>query len=113
MKNLILISFALCVFLASCTSWTTIQSTPPGADVYVAEQKVGVTPYKYNDTKIVGSVTHIKLKKEGYDTKEVDLKRNEKVDVGAVIGTLIAVLPVLWIMQYDKDHNYELTPIKK
>jgi hypothetical protein len=97
------------VFLTSCSSKTLIQSSPSGADVYVNNQKKGQTPYKYKDTKIVGSSTDITIKKEGYDDFNTALVRDERVDVGAIIGGVFLLVPFLWTMQYDKGHYYELT----
>ena len=97
------------VFLTSCSSKTLIQSSPSGADVYVNNQKKGQTPYKYKDTKIVGSITDITIKKEGYEDLNTTLVRDERVDVGAVIGGIFLLVPFLWTMQYDKDHFYELS----
>jgi hypothetical protein len=37
------------------------------------------------------------------------LVRDERVDVGAVIGGIFLLVPFLWTMQYDKDHFYELS----
>ena len=102
------IFLAATVFLASCASTTMIQSTPSGADVYIDSQKKGTTPYSYSDTKIVGSSTNITLKKEGHTDLNVTLVRNERANVGAIIGGCFVLVPFLWTMQYDPTHNYEL-----
>ncbi len=99
---------AAAILLASCSSTTLIQSTPSGADVYIDNQKRGVTPYSYSDTKIVGSTTSITLKKQGYQDLRVLLQRNERADVGAIIGGCFVLVPFLWTMQYDPAHNYEM-----
>ena len=78
--------FTVVVLLSSCASTTVIQSEPTGASLYLNEQPVGKTPYTMKDTKIVGTKTTIKLKKEGY--------------------------PFIWIMEYNPVHKYELTPLK-
>ena len=38
------------------------------------------------------------------------LQRNERADVGAIIGGVFLLVPFLWVMKYDPDHNYELQP---
>ena len=90
---------AVSIFITSCSSTTIIQSTPPGAEVYINMQKKGVTPYAYSDTKIVGSSTNIKLVKTGYQDFDVTLVRNERADVGAIIGGCFVLFPFLWTMK--------------
>lgn len=83
-------NFALLVVglitLASCASTTVINSVPQGAAVYINQSRVGTTPYTYSDTKILGSVTPITLKLDGYEDFHVMLTRNERVDAGAIVG---------------------------
>ena len=99
---------AATILIASCASTTRIQSNPSGADVYIGMEKKGTTPYSYRDTKIVGSSTDIILKKDGYQDLNVTIVRNERADVGAIIGGIFFLVPFLWTMQYDPTHNYEL-----
>ncbi len=98
------------ILFSSCASTTMIESMPSGAKVYVDDGFVGKTPYPYKDTKIVGSCTTIKLKKEGYEPLVTNLCRNERADVGAIIGGVFFLVPFLWTMKYNPVHNYELTP---
>ncbi len=109
MRSICLI-LAATIFLSSCASTTLIESSPSGATVYIDNQKKGITPYPYTDTKIVGSSTQVTLKKEGYEDFNVVLVRNERADVGAIIGGILVIVPFLWIMKYDPTHNYELAP---
>ena len=109
--KLIAVFMAMVILAASCASTTMIQSEPPGAKVYVDGEPMGKTPYTYTDTKIVGSVTHLKLSKEGYEDFQTVLVRNEEVDILAIIGGLIVWVPFLWVMKYRPYHNYELTPV--
>ncbi|MBN1951136.1 MAG: PEGA domain-containing protein [Bacteroidales bacterium] len=102
---------ALSIVIASCTSTTVINSVPPGAKVYIDDQPAGTTPYTYADTKIVGSVTSIRLEKEGYAPYNTMMVRNEEVDVGAIIGGLICTVPFLWVMKYKPAHTFEMVPM--
>ncbi len=103
---------AFSVLFSSCASTTLIQSHPAGAKLYIDGQPVGVTPYTYSDTKIVGSVTDLRIEKEGYETLQIPLIRNEKADVGAIVGGLFFLVPFLWTMEYNPTHTYELSPLK-
>ena len=98
------------VLLTSCASTTIIQSNPSGAKVYLNGEPAGTTPYTHRDTKIVGSVTSVKLEKENYDPLNTSFSRDEEVDVGAIIGGIFVLVPFLWTMKYKPTHTYELTP---
>lgn len=102
---------AISVLFAGCASTTLIQSDPSGAKVYMNGEYKGVTPLTYSDTKIVGSVTHLTLEKEGYEPFQTFLSRNESADVGAIIGGIFFLVPFLWTMKYNPVHTYELRPI--
>jgi hypothetical protein len=102
---------AVLVLMTSCVSTTMIQSSPMGAKIYIDGQPSGTTPYSYSDTKIVGSMTTVKLEKEGYEPMNTSFSRSEQADVGAIIGGLFVWVPFLWTMKYNPIHNYELTPI--
>jgi hypothetical protein len=99
--------------ITSCASSTMINSVPNGAKLYIDGERVGTTPYRHSDTKIVGSITDVKLEKEGYESFNASFSRNEQVDAGAVIGGLFFFIPFLWTMKYKPSHNYELTPVTK
>lgn len=100
------------VFSVGCASTTMIRSEPGAANVYIDGSKVGKTPYMHSDTKIVGSTTRVRLTKEGYEDFETIIKRDEEFQVGPCIGGAFLLVPWLWIMGYQPEHNYELTPVK-
>jgi hypothetical protein len=77
------------------------------------EEYKGVTPLSYSDTKIVGSITSVRFEKEGYETLYTTLTRNERADVGAIIGGIFFLFPFLWTMQYNPTHMYELRPLQQ
>ena len=79
--------------------------------MFIDDEPVGITPYRHTDTKIVGSVTEIKIEKEGYETFNTVLVRDEQVDVGAIVGGIFFLFPFLWTMKYKPVHTYELKPI--
>ena len=98
------------ILFTSCASTTVIQSNPSGAKVYLNGEPVGTTPYTHQDTKIVGSMTTVKLEKEGYEPLNTSFSRNEEADIGAIIGGIFVWVPFLWTMKYKPTHTYELTP---
>lgn len=98
------------ILFASCSSTTSIQSNPSGAKVFINGMPVGTTPYNYSDTKIIGSTTMIRLEKEGFETINTQISRDEEVDVCAVVGGILVLVPFLWTMKYKPGHIYELVP---
>ncbi len=97
--------------LYGCASTTIIHSQPEGAKIYIDGEMRGTTPYSYSDQKIVGSTTHVRLVKDGFQETNATLQRNEEFNVGACIGGVLVLFPFLWIMNYKPDHVYELTPL--
>lgn len=104
---------AILVLITSCASSTVISTVPPGAKVTVNGTYRGVTPYTLTDSKIVGTSNSVQLELEGYQTRNVNIDRTEKIMIGPVIGGLFFFWPALaWCMGYDPIHTYELTPLK-
>ncbi|HVG60939.1 MAG TPA: PEGA domain-containing protein [Hyalangium sp.] len=99
------------VLSTGCVSATVIRSEPSGATVYIDGSKVGRTPYTYADTKTVSSITRVRLRKEGYEDFETLLVRNEEFQAGPCVGGVFLLVPLLWVMGYHPEHNYELTPL--
>lgn len=100
------------ILFTSCASSTIIDSIPSKANLYVNGQFVGKTPYKYKDTKIVGSSNSVRLEKEGFKVYNSSFSKDEKIAVGPLIGGLFFLFPYLWVMKYEKAHLYELIPLK-
>jgi hypothetical protein len=112
MKSLVVLILLAAFIATGCSSTTVIRSIPPGANLYIDGSPVGKTPYTYSDTKIVGSVTTIKLKKDGYDETNVTMSRSEEFDAGACAGGVFVLVPFLWVERYKAEHVYELTAKK-
>lgn len=115
MKKQSLIYFMSAIILSflmsSCTSGTRISSQPEGATVLINGQTVGQTPYYYEDSKISFSRTYVSLEKEGYQDFHVVLRKDEDVDVGAVVGGIVfGGWPFIWTFGYLPSHHYVLSP---
>ena len=105
------VSLAVAIQLCGCVSATKIESAPPGATLYINDEKTGVTPYAYSDKRIIGTDVRVKMKKEGYEDLEVSFSRSEEPDIGPIIGGVFTLVPFLWAMKYKPVHTYELEPI--
>ena len=64
--RLICILLILSILFSAYASTTLLNTTPNNAEVYIKNQKAGITPYSYTDRKIIGSSTMITFKKDGY-----------------------------------------------
>jgi len=102
------------MFLSGCTSMTMIQTVPPGAKVYINDEFGGETPYAMSDSKIIGTTTHLRFEKPGFNSFETVIVRTEEIDPGPVVCGLIFT-PVwwLWAMKYKPVHTYELAPVEQ
>lgn len=103
-----------CLVLPGCVSTTLIRSVPSGAEVYMNQEFIGVTPCEYRDAKIIGSNTEVLLKRDGYEDLYATLTKNEEVHVGAAVATFFTLycpFPILWIMKYKPIHTYKMTPL--
>lgn len=112
MKKILLLSVSL--LIASCSSTTLITSSDKDAKIYVDGQYMAKGEYSHTDTKTIGSVTQVQLKKDGCETMNFNFSRNEEFDVGACIGGVFVLVPFLWIQKYRPLHAYEFecTPKK-
>lgn len=98
------------MLVSGCTSTTMIHSLPEGAKLYLDNEYVGTTPFTHSDQKIVGTCTHIRMEKEGYETFYGNFCRNEEAEVGAIVAGIFVVVPFLWAMKYKPSRTYELVP---
>ena len=55
----------------------------------------------------------VRIEKEGCQPRIYTFARNEKLDVGALIGGIFLLVPFLWIMEYNPLHHYQYTCNKK
>jgi hypothetical protein len=98
MLRKLFIVILLATFTSACAQQAAFVSTPPGAQVIIDGQEIGVTPCAF-DYKLGTNETHeVKIAKEGFDpvsfvvvTDEVD---NEARDRWLVAG---AVWSPLWL----------------
>ena len=95
------------VSLAACSSTTLIRSSDPDSEIYVNDEYRGTEEIYWRDTKIVGTRTRVKIKKEGCQPQEYSFARDESFDGGACIGGIFVLVPFLWIMKYKPMHEYE------
>jgi hypothetical protein len=90
-----------------CASSTTIKSRPEGAEAFIDNVRIGVTPIQYSDTAIAGSTKQLRLKKEGYRSFDSVIRKSE-FQVGPCIGGVFVLFPFIWILGYPEAYEFEL-----
>ncbi len=97
----------LCLFIISCSSSTVISVNDKNVKIFADDQLLGRGTATYTDTKIINSVTPIKLKKDGCEDVTYVIQRNEEFDWGACIGGCLVLVPFLWVQKYKPSRSYE------
>ena len=96
MYQKLLIIILLAIFTSACAQQAAFVSTPPGAQVFIDGQEIGVTPCAF-DYKLSNNAQHdVTIAKEGFEpvnfvvvTDEVDAEaRNRWLAAGAVWSPL-------------------------
>ncbi len=106
LKVIIYIFCSIFLFMG-CASTTNIKSRPEGAETFVDNVRIGVTPIRYSDTAIAGTTKALKMKKEGYRPFETVLRKSE-FQVGPCIGGVLVFFPFIWILGYPETYEFEL-----
>ena len=93
--------------LGAYSSGTSIRVSDPDARIYVNGEYVGTGKGYYSDRKPMFTKQEVTLRKEGCEEQSYTFRRNERPDLGAVVGAYYLALPVLWLTQYKDHHAYE------
>lgn len=109
--RLVMFLLTSALFFAGCSSTTMIQSYPEDANVYINDEFAGTTPLYHTDTRITGSRLYVTLEKDGYESFNTVIVRDEEVDAGAIVGGLFVWPVFLWTLKYKPVHQYELIPL--
>ena len=97
----------LAAFSVACSSTTLIRSTDSAAKIYIDDEFKGTGTATHTDTKMVGSVTKVRIEKQGCEPQFYNFSRNEEFDAGACAGGVFVLVPFLWIQKYKPEHVYE------
>ena len=101
------ICFAALAALGGCSSGTSIQVSDPDARIYVNGEYVGTGEGYYSDRKPAFTKQKVTVRKEGCAEQGYVFRRNERPDVGAIVGAYYLALPILWVTQYKHRHAYD------
>jgi len=81
-----------------CATATQIVSEPPGAKVFdKGGTELGTTPFEYKTSAWLWETNTLTLKKDGYQEKNVDVKRNE-LDIVPTLGAVGLFFCFSWTM---------------
>ena len=115
--SIISIAAVACCSLG-CAHATLIESTPPGAEVYVNGVQVGVTPYTLTDTVGGGERYEIVLRKPGFRIHQETLQQDQfnwprgiaSVACGAcTLG--LGCFGLMWSWQLQDRYAFTLEPM--
>ena len=93
--------------VAACSSETSIRTSDPDARIYVNGEYVGTGKGYYSDRKPAFTKQEVTLRKDGCAEQRYTIRRNERPDLGAIVGAYYLAVPVLWLTQYKDRHAYE------
>ena len=108
-QKFVVLGLITALFWGACSSTTMVQTTDPTVKIYIDDEFKGTGSASHTDTKIIGSTTFVKLKKEGCETQSYTFSRNEEFDAGACAGGVFFLVPFLWIQKYRPIHSYEFS----
>lgn len=93
--------------LTACSSSTSIRVTDPDARIYVNDEYLGTGHAHYSDRKPAFTIQEVTLRKDGCEAQNYRFRRNERPDLGAIVGAYYLVVPIFWTAQYKQRHMYE------
>jgi hypothetical protein len=93
--------------LGACSSGTSIRVSDPDARIYVNGEYVGTGNGWYSDRKPMFTKQEVTVRKDGCEEQSYTFRRNERPDLGAIVGAYYLAVPVLWLTQYKGHHAYE------
>ena len=104
MKRLIV--FACLAALTACSSGTHIKVSDADARIYVNGEYIGTGKGYYSDRKPAFTKQEVTVRKDGCAEQSYTIRRNERPDLGAIVGAYYFAVPVLWLTQYKDRHTY-------
>lgn len=110
MKRVICIAVAAAV--TACSSGTTIRVSDPDARIFVNGEYIGNGHGRYSDRKPAFTKQKVTVRKDGCKPQHYTFRRNERPDLGAIIGAYYLALPILWVTQYKSYRAYEFDCIR-
>jgi hypothetical protein len=108
------LNFSLIFILLSCSSTTIINTNDLKAKIFVNNKYLGLGSAIHTDMKIAWLGNKVKIKKENCIDQVFVFRKNEEVDVVALVSGLFIFVPLLWVMKYRAVHdfNFICEPIK-
>lgn len=78
----------------------TIESNPPGAEVFMGAEQIGTTPFTKRFKRVTFETTEITFRKEGYKPQTVTLGRSLATPA---LGNLVFVLTTMGVTSWGID----------
>jgi hypothetical protein len=107
------LAIAMAITMIGCSSSTMIRSTDPEAKIFVDGEFKGRGTVTHTDTKMIGSVTSVRIEKDGCEPMNYSFARNEEFDAGACAGGVFFLVPFAWIQKYKAERTFEYQCTKR
>lgn len=78
----------------------TIESNPPGAEVFMGAEQIGTTPFTKRFERVTFEAPEITLRKEGYKPQTVTLERTLATPA---LGNLVFILTIMGVTSWGID----------
>ena len=108
----VIMFMAAATMLAACSSGTTIRVSDPDARIFVNGEYVGTGKGRYSDRKPSFTRQEVAVRKDGCAEQTYSFSRNERPDLGAIVGAYYLAVPILWMTQYKHQHAYEFDSLQ-
>ena len=106
--------------LWGCAHEMTIDSSPPGATIYLDGERIGTAPVTVEERSGFFEEKKLKAELDGYETLETTITQG--VPIWAVVGPSVCLAPftfglscvgLKWSTMYPPSHEFRLSPILK
>jgi hypothetical protein len=71
------------------------------------KQLIGIAAVAAHSACSSGTSIRVSDADDGCAEQNYSLRRNERPDVGAIVGAYYLAVPILWLTQYKDHHAYE------
>ena len=107
LKKLIGIAVTIILVTAGCSHISLITTNPPGANVSIDGNNLGVSPVSFSDTSGIPKTFFVKINKPGYKEINVPIKQAYKGDI-TLFWLLPGIIPYFFTATLNDSYGFNL-----